>query len=110
MLERRKPRAARIGVFGVAHPVYWNQFPGLYEQGIAMNEAMVKGLEKIGDVIQSGLVDTAERGFEAAELFKKSDIDILAGPHDSLEKDFDGIHFGRRVFFLLIFKHTDRLY
>lgn len=67
----------KIGLLTTGHKIYWGQFPGLYEQGVAMNDAMVKGLEEIGDVIQSGLVDTAERGFEAAELFKKSDIDIL---------------------------------
>ena len=29
MIERKKKRAAKIGVFAVAHAVYWEQFPGL---------------------------------------------------------------------------------
>lgn len=67
----------RIGLLTTGHKLYWSQYPGLYEQGMDMNEAMVRGLEKIGEVIQSGLVDTEERAFEAAKLFKKSEIDIL---------------------------------
>ena len=31
-ISRRKPRNARIGVFGVGYHVYWSQFPGLREE------------------------------------------------------------------------------
>ena len=32
MIGRRKPLYAKVGVFGVGHAVYWDQFPGLYEK------------------------------------------------------------------------------
>ena len=67
----------RIGLLSTGHKVYWSQFPGLYEQGMAMNAEMVRHLQEIGDVVESGLVDTPERAWEAADLFRKSDIDIL---------------------------------
>lgn len=76
MINKAKVKP-RIGLLSTGHKVYWSQFPGLCEQGMAMNETMVEGLKKIGDVVESGLVDSPERAKEAAELFKKSDIDIL---------------------------------
>ena len=30
--ERRKPRTARVGIFGVGYHVCWNQFPGLLDE------------------------------------------------------------------------------
>ena len=67
----------KIGLLTTGHKLYWSQFPGLYEQGMTMSDAMIQGLSQFGDVVATGLVDTAERSQEAAELFKKSDIDIL---------------------------------
>lgn len=31
MIERKKQRTAKIGVFAVAHNTYFSQFEGLYE-------------------------------------------------------------------------------
>ena len=31
MIARIRPRTARIGIFGVGHDTYWNQFPGLLD-------------------------------------------------------------------------------
>ena len=31
MIERKHKRTARIGIFAVAHAVYWEQFEGLYD-------------------------------------------------------------------------------
>ncbi len=32
LIERRRPRAATVGVFGVGHRTYWAQFPGLKDE------------------------------------------------------------------------------
>jgi hypothetical protein len=32
LVERRKPRMARVGIFGVGHHTYWPQFAGLREE------------------------------------------------------------------------------
>lgn len=32
MIERKKQRYARIGIFAVAHAKYWEQFEGLLDQ------------------------------------------------------------------------------
>ena len=34
-IPRRKPRTARIGLFGVGYHVYWGQFPGLLNELLA---------------------------------------------------------------------------
>ena len=40
MIERKTKRTARVGLFGVAHGVYWEQFPGLLESLMRMHEQM----------------------------------------------------------------------
>lgn len=67
----------KVGLLTTGLELYWSQFPGLREQALAMNEVMVKKLSEFSDVLQSGLVDTAEKSKHAAVFFKKSDIDIL---------------------------------
>lgn len=78
MVERLKKRTARIGVFGVAHPVYWGQFPGLEEQLMKYHEdfkEIVK--ENEVEVIDFGMIDYSEKAFEAVEKIKGSSIDVL---------------------------------
>lgn len=78
MVERLKQRTARIGVFGVAHPVYWDQFPGLEEQLLKYHDdfkEIVK--ENEVEVIDFGMIDYSEKAFDAVEKIKGSSIDVL---------------------------------
>ncbi|WP_343248435.1 L-fucose/L-arabinose isomerase family protein [Diplocloster hominis] len=78
MVERLKQRNARIGVFGVAHPVYWGQFPGLEEQLMKYHEEFKKIVYENGvDVVDFGMIDYSEKAFAAAEEIKGGKIDIL---------------------------------
>lgn len=68
----------RIGLFGIGLEAYWEQFSGLKER----LEGYLRRVEdRIGaihpDVVNLGLVDTAEKAFEAGRRFRKEDVDII---------------------------------
>ena len=44
-VPRRKPRTAHIGIFGVGHHTYWDQFPGLRQELLAKMEILVNKVE-----------------------------------------------------------------
>jgi len=78
MVNRLKKRTARIGLFGVAHPTYWNQFPGLRETLLSYHEdlkALV--LRQDVEIVDFGMVDTSELAFETLEKMKASRVDVL---------------------------------
>jgi L-arabinose isomerase len=67
-----------IGLFGIGLDAYWEQFAGL--------EARLQGYlgvveEKLGaihpNIINLGLIDTAEKAFEAGIEFRKADVDLI---------------------------------
>jgi L-arabinose isomerase len=67
-----------IGLFGIGLDAYWEQFDGL--------EARLQGYlgvveQKLGaihsNIINLGLIDTAEKAFEAGSKFRKEDVDLI---------------------------------
>jgi L-arabinose isomerase len=78
MSDLKAPMARpRIGLLPTGHLIYWDQFPGLKEMALGMLDEARKHLEKIGDVITPGLVDTEEKAFNAGKFFKQEDVDLL---------------------------------
>ena len=60
MIQRKKERHARIGIFAVAHATYWAQFDGLYDNIMGYHGdfvTMVEGNEV--EVIDFGMVGYA---------------------------------------------------
>jgi len=77
-VRRRKPRVAKVGVFGVGHHTYWGQFPGLREEllgHLAAFEQQVRSYEAA--VISFGLADDAESAYAALKRIKAADLDLL---------------------------------
>ena len=78
MINRRKKRNARIGIFAVAHATYWEQFEGLYEnimsyhidfcEMTAMNEV---------EIVDFGMIDSSEKAYEAVSKIQAADVDVL---------------------------------
>ena len=65
MIERKKPRYAKIGVFDVSHAVYNEQFPGLYDNIAKYHADLVKMIKENGvDVVDFGMIDSSELAFE----------------------------------------------
>ncbi|MBO5158891.1 MAG: L-fucose/L-arabinose isomerase family protein [Lachnospiraceae bacterium] len=78
MLERLKKRTAKVGTFGVAHPVYWDQFPGLLDKLMEYHEDF-KNIVQENDVeiVDFGMIDTNEKAFDAVEKIKGANVDVL---------------------------------
>ncbi len=77
-IERRKPLTARAGLMGVGLDTYWEQFPGLLDELMKKMEKLEQKLAANQvEVISFGMVDNAQRAFEALLKIKAADLDIL---------------------------------
>jgi L-arabinose isomerase len=77
-VPRRKPRSARIGIFGVGYHVYWNQFPGLLDELIAKLGVLAGKVEASGaTVVNFGMVDKAEDAYALLPRLKAADLDLV---------------------------------
>jgi L-arabinose isomerase len=75
---RRKPRTARVGIFGVGHHTYWEQFPGLHDEMLAKIAALVGKVAATGvTVTHFGLVDTAQAAYALVPKLKAADLDLV---------------------------------
>lgn len=78
MIQRKRQRTARVGVFAVAHAVYWEQFPGLLEKITGYHGDFLKLAGENGvEVIDFGMIDSSEKSFEAARKIAAENIDLL---------------------------------
>ena len=78
MIERKNKRTAKVGVFAVAHAVYWEQFPGLFEKIAGYHADFVKTVEANGvEVIDFGMVDSSQKSFDTAKKITCEDVDLL---------------------------------
>ena len=68
----------KIGLFGIGLDTYWPQFSGLKER-LEGYLAQVQGkLEAIcPGIVNAGLVDSADKAFEAGRLFRQQDVSII---------------------------------
>src|SRR5450432_1456321 len=68
----------KIGLFGIGLDTYWPQFDGLKERLEGYMKLAEQKLAAIHPaIINAGLVDNADKAFEAGKLFKKEDVDIV---------------------------------
>jgi L-arabinose isomerase len=64
-------------VFGIGLAAYWPQFDGLRESIEGHLGAIARQLGQWGEVIDGGLVDTAQAGAAAGDRFAEARIDLL---------------------------------
>jgi len=77
-IERRKPLTARIGIFGVGHRLYWDQFPGLREELSGYMDEFVRQVRGNGvEVEEFGLVDDAEGAHATLKRLKAAGLDLV---------------------------------
>lgn len=69
--------AVRIGVFGIGLAAYWPQFEGLKEAIEEHLGAIANQIAQWGEVVDGGLVDTAQAGAAAGDRFAEARIDLL---------------------------------
>ena len=77
-VPRRKPRTAKIGVFGVGHYNYWPQFEGLLEEMHRKQAVLVEKLKKNDvEITDFGLIDNAEGAYALLPKLKAADLDLI---------------------------------
>ena len=77
-IPRRKPLAARVGVFGVGFHAYWPQFDGMLEELLAKQAVLVERLKGYGvEVADFGMVDDAESAYALLPRLKAADLDLV---------------------------------
>lgn len=78
LIERRKPRAANVGLFAVGHHTYWAQFDGLLDELMGYHAKLRKKLEANGvTVTDFGMIDTAESAYAKLREIKATDLDLV---------------------------------
>ncbi len=79
MLERIEISKGRIGYFHLGHQPYWQQFPELKAQLELYASQFKEKLMAFGqaEIIDGGLVDTAQRAREVGDYFRAQGVDLL---------------------------------
>ncbi len=68
----------RLGLFGVGLDAYWPQFSGLKERLEGHLGQVARHLARPGvELVNLGLVDTADRAFAAGSEFRRQDVDLI---------------------------------
>jgi len=68
---------ARVGFFGIGLAAYWPQFPGLQDSILKHLGHILTEIEPWAEVIDGGLVDTAQAGTALGDRFAREDLDLL---------------------------------
>lgn len=78
MINRKKARNAKIGVFSVSHAVYNEQFPGLYDRFEVYHGELIRLIkENEVEVVDFGIIDSSEQAFDSAEKMSGQGLDLL---------------------------------
>ncbi|WP_448699305.1 arabinose isomerase [Mucilaginibacter sp. AW1-3] len=73
-----KKRELKLGLFGIGLDAYWEQFDGLQQRLEGYLSTVERKLSDIHhNIVNLGLIDTAEKAFEAGSKFRQEDVDII---------------------------------
>jgi L-arabinose isomerase len=77
-IPRRKPRTARIGLFGVGYHVYWGQFPGLLDELLVKLALLESRVAATGATVTNfGMIDKAQDAYALLPKLKAADLDLV---------------------------------
>lgn len=78
MIERKKKRTAKIGIFAVAHATYWAQFDGLEAKIMGYHKDFCNMVEKQEvEVVDFGMIDSSEKAYDAVEKILAANVDVI---------------------------------
>lgn len=78
MIERKKKRYAKIGVFAVTHATYWAQFEGLKENLLSYHRDLCAlTAQQDVEVMDFGISDSNKKAFEIAEKISAANVDVI---------------------------------
>lgn len=73
-----KENKLKIGLFGIGLDAYWEQFEGLEQRLQGYLGVVEQKLAAIHpEIVNLGLIDTAEKAFDAGIEFRKQDVDLI---------------------------------
>lgn len=73
-----KSSSLKIGLFAIGLDTYWAQFQGLKDRLEGYLNVVQKKLADIHpSIINAGLVDNADKAFEAGRMFREKDVDLI---------------------------------
>ena len=67
----------KIGVVGVGHHTYWNQFPELLDEMHKKQDLFIGKIPHDVNVFDFGMIDDAEKAYKAVEVMSASNLDLL---------------------------------
>jgi L-arabinose isomerase len=68
----------KVGLFGIGLDTYWPQFPGLANRLTGYMTQVARNLASSQvQVVNLGLIDTAEKSFAAGHEFRRADVDLI---------------------------------
>ena len=70
-------RRARIGLYSIGHPHYWEQFNGLLDRLTGYGKFIEQRLSSWGEVHNAGMIDQEEQAHAAGEWFNEKNVDII---------------------------------
>lgn len=77
-IERRKPRTANVGIFGVGHYTYWNQFDGLMDDMQKKLDVFVDKVQQHNvNVTNYGVIDDAKGAYALVPKLKSANLDLV---------------------------------
>ncbi len=77
-IERRRARTATVGILGVGHDAYWEQFDGLREELAGYQEVFAEKVRRQQvAVVDFGLVDNAAAAYATLERLRGAGLDLL---------------------------------
>jgi L-arabinose isomerase len=77
-LHKKGHSPQRIGVFGVGYERYWNQFPGLLDELLEKQTAIIQKIrDKNATVIDFGMVDNAAKAYELVRALEAAHLDLI---------------------------------
>lgn len=77
-IERRRPRTANVGIFGVGYHAYWPQFEGLLEEMHHKLEVFTGKVEHHGVKVSNfGLIDDAKGAYGLVPKLKAAELDVI---------------------------------
>ena len=74
----KKEVPLKVGLFGIGLDAYWEQFAGLrkrLESYLLVVSDRIKGHHV--EIVNLGLIDTAEKAMEAGHSFRQADVDLI---------------------------------
>lgn len=68
----------KIGLFAIGLDAYWEQFDGLKERLEGYLRTVYQKISVIHpDIVNAGLIDNIDKAFEAGNLFRREEVDII---------------------------------